>query len=55
MAMPIKPTPVLKEDEAIKFLEKVKENLNKPSYWKPTPKLAEAKKLAMRNAVVRSK
>ena len=48
MATPIKPTPVLTEDEAVKFLKKVEENLNKPSYRVPTPKLSQAKKLAIR-------
>jgi hypothetical protein len=55
MAMPIKPTPVLNKDEAVRFLKKVEENLNKPSYVIGTPKLSQAKKLALHHADLRSK
>jgi hypothetical protein len=50
MALPIKPTPVLKADEAVKFLKKVEKNLTKPSYKVETPKLHLAKELAERHA-----
>jgi len=55
MAMPIKPTPVLNKEEAVKFLKKVEENLNKPSYRIATPKLAEVKKMAKCHAEMRTK
>ena len=55
MAMPIKPTPVLKKDEAVIFLKKVEANLDKPSHSIATPKLSQAKKLALQNADLRQK
>jgi hypothetical protein len=54
MALPIKPTPVLTKKEAQAFLEKVQKNLDKPSCRRDTPKLSQAKELAMRHAVLRS-
>ena len=55
MALPIKPTPVLSKKEAVKFLKKVEENLRKPSYRIATPKLSQAKKLAVRRVDLQSK
>ena len=55
MALPIKPTPVLKADGAVKFLKKVEKNLAKPSYEVETPKLHLAKELATRYASRKSK
>jgi hypothetical protein len=55
MALPIKPTPVLTEEEAEKFLKKVRENLDKPSHRRPTPKLSQAKELAIQHAFLHTK
>ena len=55
MAMPIKPTPVLSKKEAVKFLKKVGNNLNKPSHRIDTPKLSQVKKLAIRHVALQSK
>jgi len=55
MATPIKPTPVLGKKEAVEFLKKVEENLGKPSRRIDTPKLSQAKKLAVRHVKLQSK
>ena len=39
MALPIGPTPVLEEEEAIRFLEKVDREKNQKVSLKPTPNL----------------
>lgn len=40
-------TPKLNKKQSQKFLEKVFSEINIPIYKKPTPKLAEARKLAL--------
>lgn len=45
----------LKKDEAVIFLKKVEANLDKPSHSIATPKLSQAKKLALQNADLRQK
>ncbi|MEW5772473.1 MAG: hypothetical protein AB1916_03015 [Thermodesulfobacteriota bacterium] len=47
MAMPIAPTPVLSGKDAQDFLAKVKNDQAKPLYAKPTPKIEEARRMAL--------
>lgn len=53
MAMPIKPTPVLRGREAHRFLKQVEENRNKPLKNTATPCLEAAKKKMREFADVR--
>ena len=46
MAMPIAPTPVLKGQEAVDFLDRMERDQAKPLFAKPTPKLNLAKEKA---------
>jgi len=45
MSLPIAATPVLKGKEAVNFLRKIENDLQKPLKYTPTPKLGQAKKL----------
>ncbi len=47
MATPITPTPVLRGQEAVEFLKRIELDESKPLYCKPTPKLEEARRLAV--------
>jgi len=50
MALPIRPTPVLRGKEADLFLAKLRENNHKAASLPPTPKLAKAYKLIRKYA-----
>jgi hypothetical protein len=45
MALPIAPTPTLKGKEAIDFMQRLEEDLKRPAYLTPTPKIENAKRL----------
>lgn len=47
MAMPIAPTPVLSGKDAQDFLAKVEKDQAKPLHAKPTPKIEDARKVAL--------
>lgn len=51
MALPIKPTPKLNKKESDRFLARVESDLKIPTYSKATPKLAEARRIALNHAV----
>ena len=55
MALPIRPTPILKGREAIKFDERIKKDLQRPTRLVPTPKLEEARKLVIEYAITNKK
>ena len=44
MSLPIAPTPKLNIKETEKFIERVAEDLKKPAYLIPTPRLKEVEK-----------
>ena len=46
MALPIAPTPILRGEDAKRFLAEVKKNENIPTRAKPTPLLGEARRIA---------
>lgn len=50
MALPIGATPVLRGEEAVRFIVRVHRNANKPVSIVPTPKLGQASKLIQANA-----
>ena len=47
MALPIAPTPVLNEEDSIRFMKLVEEGLKNPTGPVPTPKLEEARLLVL--------
>lgn len=49
MALPIKPTPILRGREATQFQKKVKEKLGKPVKRAPRPNMEKAKRIAFGN------
>lgn len=51
MALPIEPTPKLNAKETRRFLKEVARDAATPIYWKPTPKIEEARRMAIGNAV----
>ena len=55
MALPIGLTPILKGREAIKFDERIKKDLHRPTRLVPTPKLEEARKLVIEYAITNKK
>lgn len=52
MALPIKPTPRLSEEASERFLARVEADLKKPTSRKDVSKLAEARKIALKHAVL---
>ena len=47
MALPVAPTPVLKGKEARRFLNEVRENVNKPVKLSPEPNFETIRKIAL--------
>ncbi len=45
MAMKVAPTPVLKGQDARRFIEKIEHDLNRPAEYTPTPKIEAARKM----------
>jgi hypothetical protein len=45
MAIAVAPTPVLRDEDAIKFMERVEADLKRPAKLAPTPKIELARKL----------
>ncbi len=52
MALPIEPTPCLDEKASRNFLARIEADLKVPTYSIPTPKIEEARKRALRHAVL---
>ena len=55
MALPIGTTPILRGEEAAKFLVRLHEDAQKPVHLTPTPNLRKARRLAKEYAKQRQK
>jgi hypothetical protein len=45
MAMKIAPTPILKGEDALRFVKKIEEDLQRPAKYTQTPKIENARML----------
>jgi hypothetical protein len=52
MALPIEPTPRLSEKASKRFLVRIEAGLKNPTHTRETPKLQEARKLALNHVVL---